>query len=155
MIPFLRPHLSFFSLYLSDAGPTSLYLPRAHVLAAARELAAAWHAACAARGMQPARRPAVRPSQPPLFHPCAVSLCDGQPTRQRARAPRRDSVSRRSLPCMSTPAWPVRVPPARPRARVRHGPHVCPRRGLRVVGVPATRSRAPGTISRASCVTLA
>jgi hypothetical protein len=72
-----------------------------------------------------------------MFHPGAVSLRDGQPTRQRARAPRRDSVSRRSLPSTPAPAWPVCVPPARPHARVRHGPHVCPRRGLRVVGAPA------------------
>jgi hypothetical protein len=51
------------------------------------------------------------------------------------------------------PAWPMRVSPARPRARVRRGPHVCPRRGLRVAGMPATRSCVSGATSRASCVT--
>jgi hypothetical protein len=43
------------------------------------------------------------------------------------------------------PARLVRVPQARPRARVR--------RGLRVAGVPATRSRVPDATSRASRVT--
>jgi hypothetical protein len=51
------------------------------------------------------------------------------------------------------PARPVRVPPAWPRARVRRGPHVYPRRGLRVVGLLATRSLVPDVTSRASRVT--
>jgi hypothetical protein len=61
----------------------------------------------------------------------------------------------RALPCTPAPAWPVLLPPVRLRARVRRSPHVCPRRGLRVVGVPATRSRVPDTTSQPSCVTSA
>jgi hypothetical protein len=81
---FLRPHLSFFSLYLSDAWPTSLYLPRARVPVAARELAAAWHAACAATGGE--AHPAA-PAPPPARPACAGAReRGGQPARRPACA---------------------------------------------------------------------
>jgi hypothetical protein len=61
------------------------------------------------------------------------------------RGPAHFGATRCSRPSCA-PARPVRVPPAQPRARVGRGPCVCPRRGLRVAGVP-------GATSRVSCVT--
>jgi hypothetical protein len=114
---------------------------------------------------QPARRgrpqcPRTRPSQPPLLHPPARQACagasvrHGQPPAASQRGARGPAPSPLSSPPYATaPAWPVRVPPARPRAQVQRGSHVCPWRGLHMAGVPATRSRVPGVTSRASCVT--
>jgi hypothetical protein len=152
---FLRPHLSFFSLYLSDIGPTSLYLPRARVPVTAREIAAARYAAYVATGGE--AQPAA-PAPPPAWPACAGAReRGGQPARRPACVVARPCTQARqclqaSPPLHTCPSVAVRVPPARPCARVRRGPHVCPRRGLRVVGVPATRSRVPGATSRASCV---
>jgi hypothetical protein len=115
------------------------------------------------RGTQPARRPAVRPSQPPLLHPrrgqpARVRASSAQPARRPTCAVARPCTQARqclqaSPPLHTCPSVAVRVPLARPCACVRRGPHVCPRCGLRVVGVPAARSRVPGATSRASCVT--
>jgi hypothetical protein len=97
----------------------------------------------------------MRPSRP-CYRTCArrgPAACGPPAWPPVARSQRSSAALARVVRPSRAPARPVRVPPARPRARVRRGPHVYPRRGLRVVGLLATRSLVPDVTSRASRVT--